>query len=224
MVLHETDNIVCIATRTSNNVKTGNMAQIWILYKHELPTAAIKSGNDVHICGDCAHRKHGSCYVNAGHAPNQVYKAWSHGKYPKGKPRDLMAEDVRFGAYGDPAFMPTKLIKDIAKYANSWTGYTHQWQTCDQDLRHYFMASVDSPVEYQTAKALGWTTFRTVLPKEQMFLNESVCPSPIVTCKQCKKCNGKKQDIVVDVHGPKHKINNYRSLRGIEIEHISTTA
>ena len=224
MVLYEDGVRVVIATTGSSNRKTGAMAQIWILYKHASPTEAVKSGEDYAVCGNCRHREFKSCYVNVGHAPLQVYNAWKTGKYKQAKPRELMAEDVRFGAYGDPAFIPTPLIKEIAKYANSWTGYTHLWKTCDQELKNYFMASVDTEEEYKLAKHMGWTTFRTILPKDQLFLQEAMCPWPIVTCKQCKKCDTHTTDIAVEVHGTSAKINNYKKLRGISIDVCQKTA
>ena len=45
-ILHETKDVVVIATMESVNEKTGDIIQIWILYRHESPVEAVKSGND----------------------------------------------------------------------------------------------------------------------------------------------------------------------------------
>ena len=221
MILYEDDNIAAIATFGSSNTKTGSMAQLWVLYRHEAPTEASKTGNDSFVCGECPHKPSlaGSCYVNLGQAPNNVYRKYKNGGYPQGTPKELMAEDIRFGAYGDPAFLPFALVHALAKYANSWTGYTHQWKTCDPRFSKYFMASVDTEEEYKLAKVMGWKTFRTVLSGDQLELSERICPSNVVTCKQCKKCNTQNTDIAIEVHGTSAKISNYiHKLRGIPIE------
>ena len=76
-------NIVAIVTMESSNVKTGNMASMWILNADESPIEASKSGNDDSVCGMCPHRHFsgGSCYVTLFQAPLQVYKSWKNGKY-----------------------------------------------------------------------------------------------------------------------------------------------
>jgi hypothetical protein len=217
MILYEDHARVCIATFNSSNRKTGNMVQLWILPSLMKPSTAVKTGADRIVCGDCKHRNT-SCYVNVGQAPDAVWKTYKRGGYEWGRPHQLMAEDVRFGAYGDPAYLPTDLIQQIVKYANSWTGYTHQWEKCDQQLKDYFMASVDTPEEYQKAKSMGWKTFRTIMSNDQLFLNETMCPYPVVTCKQCKKCDTHTtSDIAVEVHGTPAKIKAYKSLRGIDV-------
>ena len=45
---------VVILTMNSKNRKTGNMAQVWILREDVDPVAAVASGADETICGDCA--------------------------------------------------------------------------------------------------------------------------------------------------------------------------
>ena len=51
--------IVVIVTgleRASDNVKTGDMLQTWILLEDTAPHVAVKQGLDVGICGGCPHR------------------------------------------------------------------------------------------------------------------------------------------------------------------------
>ena len=48
--------IVSIATLHSNNRKTGDMVQTWILPRDLHPLDAVKAGQDSCICGNCPHR------------------------------------------------------------------------------------------------------------------------------------------------------------------------
>lgn len=88
-VLHETQRIVVIATgfeNPSENIKTGDMIQIWILLKSMSPVDGVKSGADKLICGGCSLRRNydgeRSCYVNVGQAPLGIWRAWRNGAYP----------------------------------------------------------------------------------------------------------------------------------------------
>lgn len=211
MILHEDSQNVVIATFNTSNRKTGSMVQIWILNKHMNPAEAVKTGNDSTVCGSCKHRGT-SCYVNVGFAPNNIFKAYKQGKYKPAKPKHLLAEDVRFGAYGDPAFIPLSLIHAISVYANSYTGYTHQWEHCHPDYKNYLMASVDTLDEMKKAQSMGWSTFRVLADDDEPELFESRCPSDVITCKQCKKCDGKSGNIYIPVHGPKHKIQKFNVI------------
>ena len=73
--------IVVVATLNSANAKTGNMIQTWILRSDIKPLAALDTGEDYSICGNCPHRKR-TCYVNVGQAPSRVYDTYKAGKYP----------------------------------------------------------------------------------------------------------------------------------------------
>src|SRR5687767_8863532 len=48
--------IVVVAGASTSNRKTGPMVQIWILTRDVDPIAAVKSGADSAICGDCKFR------------------------------------------------------------------------------------------------------------------------------------------------------------------------
>lgn len=55
-ILVETADKVVIATgfeRSSENPKTGNMIQVWILARHVSPSDAVRTGLDAIVCGDC---------------------------------------------------------------------------------------------------------------------------------------------------------------------------
>lgn len=69
---------------------------------------------------------------------------------------------IRIGSYGDPAAVRTLVWEALVSQSKRWTGYTHRWKVCDQELKKYCMASVDSKQEREDAKAMGWRTFLVV--------------------------------------------------------------
>ncbi|MBT6046701.1 MAG: hypothetical protein HOG49_07760, partial [Candidatus Scalindua sp.] len=77
--------IVVIVTglKRTDNRKTGTMLQSFIMLQNTPPCDAANQGLDSSICGDCKHRKWGTCYVNLGHSPYNVYKAYKRGSYPQ---------------------------------------------------------------------------------------------------------------------------------------------
>lgn len=231
-VLHRDAEIAVIATTKSNNRKTGDMVQIWILCAGQNPVSAVRSGSDSHICGDCKHRGNGfqgrTCYVNVGQGPNAVYRAFRTGSYPElaesEYSRVFKGRRVRFGAYGDPVHIPLSILRNVAMHSDGWTGYTHQWR----DPRYraysgYVMASVDSIAEYHDAKAQNWRTFRVRSADEPLGAREIACPASSgvnakTTCNHCRLCNGMRpndgrKDIAVVVHGAGAK--NFVSLQDV---------
>lgn len=214
-VLHEDTHRVIIATgfaHASDNRKTGDMVQIWILVRSVDPVQAIKSGLDRLICGNCRHRGDGtggsrSCYVNAGQAPLGIYRAWRAGKYPALQFMDCFeGRKVRFGAYGDPTHMPLSLALAIAGVASGHTGYTHQWRKPSlQDWRQLLMASVDTTAELLIARSMGWSTFR-VTPDLDHHAFETLCASerngtPCSICLGCPGARGGQRSVFIPAHG-----------------------
>lgn len=213
------DQSIFAVVTESENVKTGSMKQIWILNASVNPLEAIDKGIDSSICGDCKHRGV-SCYVAVFQAPLGIYRAWKRGSYEKANNFDfLINQNVRFGAYGDPAALPFDLVEEIALKAKGYTGYTHQWKLpYVQKYQKYLMASVDSVEEYNQAKAMGWRTFRVKTAHEEKLTKEITCPASIEagkksTCEQCKLCSGLNsnctKDIVINVHGLPYKQANF---------------
>lgn len=195
--------VVAFVTLDSTNTKTGPMAQAWILRADITPTAAIADGLDRSICGDCVHRSGGrtgrSCYVIPWLGPLNVWKAWQRGDYVvddvEAIARALAGETLRLAAYGDPAAIPFAVIRALLVHVRGWTGYTHQWRSCDQRLRSLCMASVESAGEVDQAHALGWRTFRTRLADEALRADEIICPASeeaghATTCEACRLCVG----------------------------------
>tara|TARA_R110000803_G_scaffold33773_3_gene73946 strand:+ start:1022 stop:1726 length:705 start_codon:yes stop_codon:yes gene_type:complete len=207
------DPIVAILTLNSTNVKTGNMAQLWILAKDTAPHIAKKEGKDDAVCGDCPIKK--ECYVLTFQGPLSVWNAYKRGSYETLGTNylDLSALIIRFGAYGDPAALPRWLIKSIADSCKDFTGYTHQWNKPKFNfLKNYFMASVESYDLKDKAKKLGFRTFR-IIPKIEFrnstrmekYYKEVTCPAENKgkQCIDCMLCNGSKQaaDITIEAHG-----------------------
>ena len=226
-VLYENASIVVIATIKSTNKKTGEMVQIWILVKSVDPVTASRKKLDFLNCGDCKHRhnKNGACYVNLGQAPLMIYKSYKKGLYYNGvdsveqfikvvKSKDLK---IRWGAYGDPSFIPQNIVNKINQETktekNSFnTGYSHQWHKVK--VSKSFMASVDSKHEKARANAKGYRTFRVTL-KNDLAKDEIFCPSDTnknITCKTCGLCDGSRnaKNIAILVHGSRKK--NFSSV------------
>ena len=210
--------IVVIATgfgAASRNAKTGDMIQTWIIRTDTAPHSAQKSGHDTSVCGQCPlrpanrdNRDGRGCYVKTFQAPRSVYESYHRGIYPKLPDVGLFADKiVRIGSYGDPAAAPQKVWRDILQVARQNTAYTHQWQRFSA-LRHYAMASVESPELRDRAKAKGYRTFRTKQPHDPVLPGETVCPASKeagarTKCANCRLCGGsaiKAKDIVINLH------------------------
>jgi len=212
--------IIGVAVLRSKNVKTGDMVQTFILRADQSPLAAIDSGADSSICGDCVHRgddtRARTCYVDVAKSVQSVYAAWTRGAYPLMSPaqgaRMLAGRAVRLGAYGDPAAIPARHWRALLRYAAGRTGYTHQWrQAHAQQLRGLVMASADSASERDTARAMGWRTFRVRAADEPMGAREFACPASPEggnrrQCVTCQACDGAARgpaqaSVAIIVHG-----------------------
>jgi len=208
---------VAILTLESDNRKTGNMCQVWIMLKDVNPVEAIELGLDYSICGNCVHRKNPltrtrSCYVNVGQSPNSIWKAYQRGCYLSALDnieavrKMLKGRSIRWGAYGDPALIPFSVFEFFNDFSKAHTGYTHQWRTKFAQLyKNYFQASCDGFQDYLEATAHGWKTF-AVLPVgvKNTSLGKQ-CPATVdnseAQCITCKLCDGAKQNIFVEAHG-----------------------
>ena len=194
----------------SENVKTGDMIQTYIIRSDMHPMFARRMGEDFSICGDCKHKEQSTCYVNLCHGPIGVFHALVEGSYRHMQDGDLdLFKDryVRIGSYGDPAAVPYEVWNDICMAAKGFTGYTHQWNNkkTDPRLKNICMASVDSIVgynkEYEKAKLAGWRTFRVFADDKGVKVHdvkqddEIVCPASkeagvLTDCQKCNLCCG----------------------------------
>jgi hypothetical protein len=229
--------IVAIAVGLANdssNRKTGAMLQTYILRSDTDPNNAVRMGADASICGDCPHRGHlarrddGSlrnagrtCYVNVGQGPLGVYRAYTRGRYADIGGNTLQPDAleqlgagriVRLGTYGDPAAVPAEVWHALTARSAGRTGYTHQWRKpFARGLRSLCMASADSEADASLAHAMGWRTFRVVMPGDLARMPvEAVCPASAeagkkLTCTQCLACGGsatgRRGSIVIAAHG-----------------------
>ena len=73
------EEIVVILTLQSTNIKTGNMAQLWIMREDTPPHIAKKQGKDISVCGDCPIKD--NCYVVLFQGPLSVWNAYKRGTY-----------------------------------------------------------------------------------------------------------------------------------------------
>tara|TARA_R100001163_G_C5045808_1_gene183148 strand:+ start:526 stop:1299 length:774 start_codon:yes stop_codon:yes gene_type:complete len=226
--------IVVVATgftKKSNNDKTGNMIQTWILLEDVSPADAVNSGADSSVCGDCKHRGevvsldgkskniNRSCYVTIWQAPRNVWESYHRGIYQKATLEELAdlcaGFHVRIGSYGDPAAVPTYIWSEATGKAPGFTGYTHQWRTAPRELAQWCMASADTVAEYWEAKKLGYRIFRVATDDFIITGSESRCPASKemgnkTDCQTCGACAGlavASRDKVIKVHGSAAKIN-----------------
>ena len=220
--------IVAIANRitdASNNEKTGALVQTFIISADIDPIAALKSGADSAVCGDCTHRpaNDGSCYVNVGRSVASVYGAYKRGRYarpgidydPAILPALFRGALVRLGTYGDPAAAPFQVWRAMTVHAGAVNGYTHQWRNpAFAAFKLLCMASADTPSQANEAQALGWRTFRVKGPQALRLVGEVTCPASKeagqkTVCASCKACGGDsskaRASIVINAHGPTAK-------------------
>lgn len=213
--------VVAIATgisEKSENSKTGAVIQTHILSATTSPVVAIKNGADESVCGDCPHRVvngAGTCYVNVGHAPLNVFKAWIRGSYQAIPAQEaskiIEGRIVRLGAYGDPVAVPLAIWHQLLSRAANWLGYTHQWRrSIAKGFQVYCMASVETERAMRAAQARGWRTFRIRDSIESPLLKgEFSCPASEeqgkrLTCAQCRACDGgppPKASVAIVAHG-----------------------
>lgn len=221
--------IVAIATPKSKNDKTGSMVQTWFMRSDISPWAAVNSGADESVCGDCPFRgivveneKHGTtnrnrgCYVNIANAPMAIWKAYKAGKYVQFD-REQHSElfknrKLRFGAYGEAVAVPMRVFQPLVKLVRGWTGYTHQWRDRRFSAwKKYLMASVESVCDAQQAWGKGWRTYRVTEENGSTLENETVClhTSSNIQCADCMLCDGtgkgKKGSIVQHATGGNRK-------------------
>lgn len=204
--------IVAIVTAGSQNEKTGDMDQLYILPDTgQTPAQSWASGDYASVCGDCTHRVNDTCYVVRVQGSRAVYAKYQQGGYPTLDPATLpKTHALRLGADGDPAAVPPAILRALVA-GRRHTGYTHQWRT-HADLRDLCMASCDTLAEAHAAAAQGWRVFLTQ-PNVTRVPGTILCPASVeagkrTTCTQCTLCNGatandRRAHIYIPLHGAK---------------------
>lgn len=188
-----------LADSKSQNRKTGNMVQAFILAKETAPHERVKAGEDTLICGNCPFRAGAGCYVNVGQAPASTWRAHVKRDFatlPEIAKR-VSGRMVRLGAYGDPAAVPFEVWQTLLSGAAGWTGYTHAWRYCDPRFSRVCMASVENAEDAREAHARGWRTFRVVADYAGMEGREIACLSDSrgISCEACGLCNGNPREL-----------------------------
>jgi len=189
--------IITNLNRASENRKTGDMAQVYILRADVRPVEAVTSGADVSTCGNCPLRPTlatgAKCYVNTG----WLGKLWdSIPNLPRLNPvavgdwLESSKLELREGAYGDPAMIPNWIRRELNR--GRGTSYTHQWNEpwIDPNASDYSMASVQTVDEKNAANAMGYRTYRVT--EGELESDEILCPEITsgANCKDCGLCAG----------------------------------
>lgn len=209
--------ILVIATAQNGNRKIGHMLQLWILPAIS-PIAAVRSGADEAVCGDCKLRGDGvatkrTCYVEYWRSVENIWQARA-----KAEPMTPQAFAVRYpslqlriGAYGDPVAVPVRIWRYLLSTSDGFTAYTHAWRRPQaQPYQDFCMASVDTPIEQAEAAAAGWRTFRVRSGSESLLGDEVACPASEegghrTVCASCELCQGARRtrvkNVAIIVHG-----------------------
>jgi hypothetical protein len=213
------ERIIGVVTHKSTNPKIGRMVQAWIIPATS-PIAAVKSGADAAVCGECKLRGHRwkgrSCYVWIPGVDNiwqSIQKADRTDHLTPGElARRIDGLQLRIGAYGDPVAIPAGVWEPLLEVAAGWTAYTHAWlRSIAEPFKPWCMASVDTVAERLDARGRGWRTFRVRADRDPLAIGEIVCPheqDESVQCADCSLCRGAARptkDIVVTVHGQGRK-------------------
>jgi hypothetical protein len=218
--------------QSSENAKTGNLVQSFIIRSDVAPTDALKTGDDASVCGLCPHRPliakmleraglpSAPCYVNVGKSVLAVFGAYRRGSYARATSIDqvravLRNRKLRLGTYGDPAAAPVKLWQLLVSLSAGHVGYTHQWQSVGFNAAAWsplVMASADTADEARQATAMGMRYFRVSIGVDKAPL-EVTCPASIeggrkAQCSDCMLCAGtskQARSIVIADHAAGHE-------------------
>lgn len=218
MIIHETQDIVAIATRNSTNRKTGRSVQIWLLDATMHPVESRRSGHDAdNQCNGCPFASNNGCYVNA-NPLGAIWRAYQRGSYEYLQMGTREWYDffsvpfVRFGAYGNPSHLPLEMVYDISRLATRITGYFHDWNSMPAGLAKsygkFFMASCE-PENVEYARNLGLRTF--TISNERIGNDiECLADSKGLTCAECGLCDGNRRrnslpSVWINPHGYQKK-------------------
>ena len=230
--------VVIAVLGDSDNEKTGEMVQTYIIRSDMRPNEAVNAEQDEAICGGCPMRqftaddgrKVRGCYVNVGQGPLGVYEAYRRGRYA---PYSSIAHDryfagrmIRWGTYGEPVLIPLRIVQHLSSLASGWTGYTHAWNAPEfQPFRRYFMASVHretGPLSAEHARHLHWRWFQSSTgdepPRGSILCPASEEAGKRLQCHECGICNGARNDsdrrvsVYIPVHGGLHAQHSFAHI------------
>ena len=232
--LYDGSPIVVLVQSGSNNRKTGDMVQTFILDATVDPLEASRTGRDKSVCGDCPHMgkpndntKGGatgrSCYVTLAHAPLGKFKAYKRGIYTKVEGHKAISDlgfgrMVRLGTFGDPAAVPQYIWDSLISRAEGHTAYTHGAINPSPET---IMTSADNEAQAIQAWGRSERTFRVIASVDKLMKGKEVlCPASEEagrksTCEACKLCSGagtKAKSIAIVAHGTSKRYAKERSL------------
>lgn len=214
----------------SNNVKTGDMVQLFVLHDSVPPQDAQRTGDDQAVCGACPFRPKlgGGCYVATFQGPLSTWKS-TRGRAVSPVPEiasQFEGRALRLGAYGDVAALPPALIASLVSAVKGRvTGYTHGHRLLGMEgvshLRTSCMLSVESEEQARDAWAQGWRTFRGVPPDSDSNVKgaEIQCPTETrdVQCVSCGLCKGASLPSARSITIPVHGLAEKRALRVVSV-------
>jgi len=215
--------IVVLVQTGSNNRKTGDMVQTYIMRSDIDPITASRTGKDSAICGDCPHMGKPNdsgkgqatgrtCYVTLAHGPLGKYKAYTRGAYDPAIGHAALralglGRMVRLGTYGDPSCTPNYIWESLISAAQGHTAYTHG---AKNPMPESIMTSADNSKQAQEAWSRGERTFRVISSLDKLIRGKEIlCPASEeagkrTTCESCKLCAGssvKGKSVAIVAHG-----------------------
>ena len=222
--LYDGNPIVVLVQTGSDNRKTGDMVQTYIMRSDIDPITASRMGEDYSICGTCSHMGTPNpdsdkgqaigrtCYVTLAHGPLGKYKAYKAGRYDHALGHDKiralgLGRLCRIGTYGDPSAVPQYLWDSLTSACDGWTAYTHG---AINPAPNMIMTSAESAAQAQAAWAKGERTFRVIAGLDSLIKGKEIlCPASEeagkrTTCDSCKLCAGasvKGKSVAIVAHG-----------------------
>ena len=224
-LLDRSEIVSAIAIFKSDNKKTGDMVQVYIITTHLHPVEAIKQGRKQGTCGHCP-LLGTVCYIRPEQAPRAVWDGNRRGIYPAYNDKEhrhlFQGRKLRWGADGDPAALPVPLVRKFSAIVAGHTGYTHQADDIPSNraeaLSEFLMISTETEEQVHECTARGWRSFRVRGENQPLLPGEIDCPHYThgVQCDTCNLCNGTSgscsKHISVVVHGITSKIAKHSQL------------
>ena len=192
--------LVFNALKGSNNAKTGDMVQTYLLDHETLTSEPDAFGAKCSACPMVS-----KCYVSRDKLSvrsalkrllGEERTSYAHATLDQVLPL-LSGRKVRLGTYGDPSALPLEDLKAIVSACAGHTGYSHFWREIDTEYSAYLMASVEDASAELLAQGLGYRTFRVITKEDTERSVSSVAveclnASSGLTCAECLLCSGTK--------------------------------
>jgi len=214
---YEEDAFVVVVRTESDNTKTGNVPQVYILSRAFLSEPSTDTYWQA-CPNSCPHKRH-DCYVRAQsiYALRKGYcAAKERGEVlPLSRYCDPVVDVVRLGAFGEPGFLSSKFFRLLRRAFPNATilGYSHAWDSKHyRTLRQYCMASCETEEEVKRAIKKGYRVFYCgeTRPNIAPFV---LCPNTKqkqegkkhpIQCAQCRLCCGRQKRNTVHIWNLPH--------------------